>query len=111
MIDEMEDVDPWRRVVSEILRARRWKFWEEILFRFGSASGSGEVVGETKLGSNVTPGVCTDAGLPVSCAVGVSSEVGNVMGAAASGEVVEMGVESTGSEAGNAMAVAVVGVA
>ena len=37
----IEEVDPWRLVVKESLRARRWKFWDEIRLRLGSFSGSG----------------------------------------------------------------------
>jgi hypothetical protein len=57
----MEDDDPVRRVVSDILLASLWK---DILFRFGSESGSGLPVRGGMLTSllNMTPGVIAAAG-------------------------------------------------
>lgn len=79
----MEEVDPEpepeRRVVSEILRANRWKFWDDIRFRLGSASGSGDVVGDVNAGSNVTPGAAPDA-VASGSATEASSATGNTKG-------------------------------
>src|SRR6266571_1528595 len=55
----MPDMEPARRVVTEMRRASRWKFCDEIRLRFGSASGSGEPVrsGVPTSGAKVMPGV------------------------------------------------------
>jgi len=54
----MPDTEPARRVVMEIRRASRWKFWDEMRLRFVSESGSGVPVrsGVDTSGANVMPG-------------------------------------------------------
>lgn len=93
----IEVEDPLRRVVREIRRARRWKFWEEMRLRLGSLSGSGvpvrdggELTDAPKVtagpGAGVGTGMATGAGVPEA---GVSTrcisdwlslEVGNAIG-------------------------------
>ena len=77
--------EPVRRVVSEIFRANRWKFWEAIPLRFGSASGSG--VPEREGGAlTLTPKVTPPAPWgrilsEIASWVVVSPELGNTSGA------------------------------
>ena len=95
--------DPVRRVVREIRRARRWKFWEEIRLRLGSLSGSGVPVrdgGELTDAPKVTAGPGVGVGMGMTTCAGapeagvstrcisdwLSPEVGNAIGA-------EMGVD------------------
>ena len=66
----MDDTEPCRLVVSEILRAKRWKFCEDILLRLGSESGSGVPVregGEFKFDLNVTAGAWDCDGVLSEC--------------------------------------------
>jgi len=79
----------WRFAVIEILRARRWKFCVEIIFLFGSLSGSGVSVrgGELRFESNVTPGGGDDDADKLARWSGASSDAGKWTGEARTGSV------------------------
>jgi hypothetical protein len=92
----MPDMEPARFVVTEIRRARRWKFWEEIRLRLDSDSGSGVPArsGVDTPCANVIPGVCVVEGafcdavssdVLVGKAIGAESDVGKVTGLALEG--------------------------
>jgi hypothetical protein len=102
----MPDMEPARRVVTEIRRASRWKFCDEIRLRFGSASGSGVPVrsGVPTSGANVMPGVCAVEGAFCDAAssddvpgkvIGAESDVGKATGVASLVEGNAIGVSST----------------
>src|SRR6266404_8373363 len=87
----MPDMEPARRVVTEMRRASRWKFCDEIRLRFGSASGSGVPVrsGVPTSGANVMPGFCAVEGAFCDAAssddvtgkaIGAESDVGKATG-------------------------------
>src|SRR6267142_5077440 len=86
------DTEPARRVVTEIFRASRWKFCEEIRLRFVSDSGSGVPVrsGVPTSRANVIPGAwvtegafCDAASSDVpGKATGAESDVGKATGLA-----------------------------
>lgn len=81
----MMDEELCLRVVRDIFRARRWKFWEDMRFLLGSLSGSGVPVrdgGEFTLAPKVTagigPGRATGSSLQMTG--GLASELGKVIG-------------------------------
>src|SRR6266478_2766240 len=85
------DTEPARLVVTEIRRASRWKFWEEMRLRLVSVSGSGVPVrsGVDTPFANVIPGACAVEGafcdavssdVLLGKATGAESDVGKATG-------------------------------